>query len=122
MYINRKYERSSHNDCNMKVKLNQNIPRAFLNLKNYDSHLIMQELGKLDFKINIIPNGLEKYMNIINKLTFIDSFQFLSSWLHILTQNFAKDSFIYFSQEFDNKILDLVKQKMFFTCEYMSGF
>ena len=45
----------------MKVKLNQNIPRAFLNLKNYDSHLIMQELGKLNFKINIIPNGLEKY-------------------------------------------------------------
>ena len=106
----------------MKVKLNQNIPRAFLNLKNYDSHLIMQELGKLDFKINIIPNGLEKYMSVINKLTFIDSFQFLSSSLHILTQNFAKDSFEYFSQEFDSKILDLVKQKRFFTCEYMSGF
>ena len=81
----------------MKVKLNQNIPRAFLNLKNYDSHLIMQELGKLDFKINIIPNGLEKYMSIINKLTFIDSFQLLSSSSHILTQNFAKDSFKYFS-------------------------
>ena len=31
-------------------------------------------------------------MSIINKLTFIDSFQFLSSSLHILTQNLAKDS------------------------------
>ena len=31
------------------------------NLKNYDSHLVMQELGKFDLKINIIPCRLEKY-------------------------------------------------------------
>ena len=38
----------------------------------------MQELGKFIFKINFIPNGLEKYMNfnINDKLIFIDSFQF----------------------------------------------
>ena len=42
----------------------------FHNLKKYDFHLIMQELGKLIFKINVIPNGLEKYMSftINNKL------------------------------------------------------
>ena len=41
----------------------------------------MQELGKFDFKVNAIPNGLEKYMsfNINDKLIFIDSFQFLTS-------------------------------------------
>ena len=44
-------------------------------------HLIMQKLGKLDFKINVTPNALEKYMtfNINNKLVIIESFQFLSS-------------------------------------------
>ena len=26
-------------------------------LKNYDSSLIMQDLGKFSFKINVIPNG-----------------------------------------------------------------
>ena len=43
----------------------------------------MQELGKFSLKINIIPNELEKYMSfsINNKLSFIDSFQFLSSSL-----------------------------------------
>ena len=33
----------------------------------------MQELGKFSFKINVIPNGLEKYMSftINNKLSFL---------------------------------------------------
>ena len=48
---------------------------AFHNLKNYDTNLIMQELGKFNFKINITRNGLEKYMSstINNKLRFIDT-------------------------------------------------
>ena len=73
--------------------------------------LIMQELGKFDFKLNFIPNGLEKYMSFsINiKLTFIDSFQFLSSSLDSLVKNLGKDNFKYLSQEFDSNILDLVK-------------
>ena len=64
--------------CNINIKLNHKIPVAFHNLKNYDSHLIMQELGKFNFEINI-PNRLEKHMSFINSnnnLVFIDSFQF----------------------------------------------
>ena len=43
----------------------------------------MRELGKFNLKINFISNGLEKYMSftINNKLSFTDSFQFLSSSL-----------------------------------------
>ena len=60
------------------------MPFVFHKLKNYDSHLIMQELDKFNLKINIIPNGLEKYISftINNKLSFIDSFQFLSFSLY----------------------------------------
>ena len=49
-----------------------------ISLKKYDAHLITKELEKLDFKINVIPNGLGKYMNFSpdNKLFLIDSFQF----------------------------------------------
>ena len=64
--------------CNINIKLNHKIPVVFHNLKNYDSHLIMQELGKFNFEINI-PNRLEKHMSFINSnnnLVFIDSFQF----------------------------------------------
>ena len=82
-HITGKYRGSSHRDCNINFKLNQKIPVVFHNLKNYDPHLIMQELGKFNLRINVIPNGLEKCMSftINNKLIFIDSFQFLSSSL-----------------------------------------
>ena len=48
----------------------------------------MEELGKFNFKINVMPNGLEKYMsfNISNKLRFINSFQFLNLSLDSLVK------------------------------------
>ena len=53
----------------------------------------MQELGKFNFKINVITNGLEKYISftIINKLSFIENIQFLSSSLDSLVKNLNKD-------------------------------
>ena len=112
-HITRKYRGSAHRDCNINAKLNHKIHVVFHNLKNYDSHLIMQELGKFNLKINVITNGLEKYMSfsINNKLSIIDSFQFLGSSLDSLFKNLGKDDFKYLSQEFDNNVLDLVKQK-----------
>ena len=84
----------------------------------------MQELGKFSLKINVMPNGLEKYISfsINNKLSFIYSFQFLSSSLDSLVKNSSKDDFKYLSQEFDNNILDLVQQKVFYPYEYMTDF
>ena len=59
--------------------------------------------------------GLEKYMSfsINNRIGFIDSFQLISSSLDSLVKNLAKDDFKYLPQEFDNNVLDLVKQKGF---------
>ena len=85
-----------HRDCNINVKLNHKIPIVLQNLKHYDSHLIMQELGKFNFKINVIPNILERYMsfNISNKFIFIDSLQFLSYSLDSLVKNLGKNDFL----------------------------
>ena len=82
-HITGKYRGSAHRNCNINVKLNHKFPILFENLKKYDSHLIMQELGRCNLEINVIPNGLGNYMSfsINNKLSFIDSFQFLSSSL-----------------------------------------
>ena len=68
----------------------------------------MEELGTFNLKINVIPNKLEKYMSFSmnNKLSVIDGFQFLSSSLDSVVKNLAKD-------DFNNNILDLVKQKGF---------
>ena len=94
------------------------------NLKNYDSHLIIQGLGKLNLKINVIPNGLEKYMGftINNKLIYIESFQYLSSSLDSLVKNLSKNDFKYLSQEFDDNVLGLVKQKGFYPDKCMNYF
>ena len=99
-------------------------PVIFYNLKNYGSHLIMQEVGKLYLKINVIPDVLEKYMSfsINNKFNFINSFQFLRLSLDSLVKNLNKDDFKCLSQEFDNNLLDLVKQKEFYHYVYMSDF
>ena len=58
----------------------------------------------------------------INKFTFIDNLQFLSSLLDSLVENLSKDDFEYSSQEFDYDVLDLVKEKEFYPDEYMSDF
>ena len=73
-----KYIELQHIDCNINVKLHHKIPVTFRNLKNHDSHPIMQDLGKYNFQKNVIPNGLEKYISfsINNKLSFINSLQF----------------------------------------------
>ena len=57
-HITGKYRGSAHRDRNINFKLNHKIPVIFHNLNNHDSHLIMQELGKFNLKINVIPNGL----------------------------------------------------------------
>ena len=75
----------------------------------------MPELGKINFKINVIPNGLEIYMSfdVNNKFIFVDIFQFLSSSLDSLVNSLGENDFNYLNEELDSKLLDLVKQKCF---------
>ena len=50
---------------------------------------------------------------------------FLLCWMKCwigLTRPLCKDDFKYLSQEFDNNVLDLVKQMGFYPYEYMSDF
>ena len=89
--ITGKYRVSAHRDCSFNLRLNYKIPVVFHNLKNHDSHLIMQEPGKFNLKISVIPNGLEKYMSftIYYKLIFVDRFQVLNSSLDSLVKNYT---------------------------------
>ena len=54
--------------------------------KSCDCHLIFYELKKLDVKIDVIPDELQKYIAFItNKnLVFIDIMQFMNSSLEKL--------------------------------------
>ena len=57
MKVTGKYRGAS----NINVNVNYENTMAFHTLKNYEAHLIMQELGKFNFKINVMPNGLKIY-------------------------------------------------------------
>ena len=76
--------------------------------------------------VSLVRNiyGLEIYtsFSLGNKLVFIGSFQFLSFSLDSLVKNIRKNDFKYTSQEFDNELLELVKQKGFYPYKYMNKF
>ena len=54
-----------------------------------------------------------------NELIFIDTFLFLPFSSDSSVKNLSKDDFRHLSQWFDTNVLDLVKQKTFYTFEYI---
>ena len=137
-HITGKYRGSAHQDCNLNFRITEKIPVIFHNLRGYDSHFIMQEIGetvkkhtytnkkgeKCQMNINAIPNNMEKYMAFMlgNHLTFIDSFQFMSSSLDKLVSNLPKEALKYTSQTYKNEKLDLMSQKGVYPYDFMDSF
>ena len=158
-HITGKYRGSAHQECNLKLKINPEevkIPVIFHNLRGYDSHFTMQEIGaivkkhaytnkkgeKCQMNINAIPNNMEKYMAFMlgNHLTFIDSFQFMSSSLEKLVNNITKcgkcnncendedctnphyNDLKYTAQVFEGGELDLLARKGVYPYDYMDSF
>ena len=140
-HITGKYRGSAHQKCNLKLRVNPEeikIPVIFHNLRGYDSHFIMQEIGEIvkkhtytnkkgkdtQMNINAIPNNMEKYMAFMlgNHLMFLDSFQFMSSSLEKLVSNLPRQSFKYTSQVFEGKELDLMVRKGVYPYDYMDSF
>ena len=78
-----------HHKYNISFRLTDKIHVIFHNLKGYDSHLIMQEIGKFVSNTSVIPNNLEKYIAFFlgEKLKFIDSLQFINDSLEKFAKN-----------------------------------
>ena len=137
-HVTGQYRGSAHQDCNLNFQITDKIPVIFHNLRGYDSHFIMQEIGaivkehkytnkkgeKCQMNINAIPNNMEKYMAFMlgNHLTFIDSFQFMSSSLEKLVSNLPRESLKYTSQIFKNEKLDLMSKKGVYPYDFMDSF
>ena len=65
-------------DCNINIKLNHKVLIVFHNLKQLWLHLIRKGPGKSSLQINIIQNGLRKYLSFGTniRLIVIDNFHF----------------------------------------------
>ena len=123
-HITSKFRGAAHWDFNINFQLTKKVPVIFYNLKNYGSHLIFSVLHKFNLIINVIPNGLEKYMAFfLNKnLVFIDSMQFMNSSVDKLVKHLSDEDFKYLVEEFDSKHLKILKQKGAYPYEYMNSF
>ena len=140
-HITGKFRGSAHQECNLKLRIKPEdikIPIIFHNLRGYDSHFIMQQIGEIakkhaymnkkrekqDLNIKAIPNNMEKYMAFMlgNHLMLIDSFQFMSSSLDKLVRNLRKDDLIYTSKVFKGKRLNLTSQKGVYPYDFMDSF
>ena len=151
-HITGEYRGAAHRDCNLKWAISPQklkIPVIFHNLKGYDCHFIMQNLGKLinedsvydinefeepdgevhevksSINISVIASNFEKYMGfrLGKHLTFIDSFSFMSQSLDRLSSNLSDDAFIYSKEAFPNDDqFRLIKKKGVYPYDYMDSF
>ena len=129
------------------MKLTKTIPVIFHNLKGYDSHLLLPELGKFNKKISIIPNNMQTYMSFsvgnktsyfdkkagkqvdreFMKLGFIDSFGFMASSLSQLVVDLKQgglDKFKNVSEEFgsDTELTELMTRKGIYPYSFMDSY
>ena len=132
-HVTGKYRGSAHGACNLKLQISAEkikIPVVFHNLKGYDSHFIINELGKLiekgeEISINVIAQNAEKYMAfyIGKHLSFIDSFAFMTSSLDKLAGNLEDRDFIYTKDYFTDPVqFNLMKRKGVYPYDYMDSF
>ena len=154
-HVTGKYRGSAHQTCNLKLQISAEkikIPVIFHNLKGYDSHFIINELGELIKKeekipdnvyimnkegkivkdesvsrisVSVIAQNAEKYMAfcIGKHLSFIDSFAFMSSSLDKLAGNLEDRDFIYTKDYFTDPVqFNLMKRKGVYPYDYMDSF
>lgn len=124
------------NSCNLQIKSTEDeffIPVVFHNLKNYDAHHIFRNFGKrvaaqFDVKgrrsynnVKIIALNMERYVSFqIERLRFIDSYQFLSASLEKLVGNLTRDAFHHVRKHLGNG--DIVLEKGIYPYEWVDSF
>ena len=135
-----KYRGPAHHKCNLDYCFKYfKIPIFFHNLKNYDAHLVISHLDKLNTKkdeVSVIAQNSEKFITFcLKQLEFKDSFSFLSSSLDKLvkltkyednvkrndwTQHFKYSKISeYVKDDYD---LDLLTDKGVYPYDYMNEF
>ena len=132
-----RYRGSAHQSCNLNFKVTKKIPVVFHNLRGYDGHFIMQQIGRVckerswvdekgkkhEMNVNVIPSGMEKYIAFTmgQRLVFIDSFQFMSLSLASLAKSLAPTDFKHLTHEFGERT-ELMERKGVYPYEYMDSF
>ena len=138
-HICQKFRGPVHKQCNISYKLSNDVIVFIHNLKRYDGHLIMQNIGQFAEKHNAslecVAKGIENYIMFALtfsgnqtkrwRIKFLDSYQFLSSSLDKLVANLNKEgqmnNFIVTNHHYPNKKdKELLLRKGVYPYEYMT--
>ena len=134
-----RYRGCAHQDCNLQFAMRYyKIPVFLHNLKNYDSHLIIERANELSerARIDVIAQNSEKFITFAFKnMWFKDSFSFLSSSLDKLVKlskyedgqkkNHWQDKFKHSKRNpyvSNNVDLDLLTDKGVYPYDYFTSF
>ena len=92
-HLTGKYRGPAHYKCNLAFKYSKYIPVFFHNLEGYDSHLLMQDLGKYkDKRLSYIAKNIENYISFtLGHLCFLDSLRVMNESLGKLVNNLAAE-------------------------------
>jgi hypothetical protein len=112
------YRGPAHNTCNLAYCQKGRIPVIFHNLRGYDSHLIMQEIGRVSENITAIPN--------MDRFVFIDSLQFLNASLEAVVSSLGKDKAKFKNlyagfPEYTEQQIELLCKKGVYPYDYMNS-
>ena len=128
------YRGVAHLICNINFQTPKQIPVIIHNLKNFDSNLILKELNQEYFKkCRVIPKSTEKFLSFsLNKIKFLDSFQFMSASLDNLVSNLRNSGLKAFKittslfeekyGKIDEKDLEILLNKSTYPYEYIDCF
>ncbi|XP_054720149.1 uncharacterized protein LOC129229797 [Uloborus diversus] len=130
-HLSGRYRGALHRQCNLNFSLKKVVPVVFHNLKNYDAHHIMCEIGKIKgYELSVIATNMEKYISfsLTNKskekkieLKFIDSLQFMPSSIEKLVSILSEENFVVLKQTFPVNS-NLLIRKGIYPYEYVTCF
>lgn len=135
------YRGAMCNECNLKLRVPDFIPVVFHNLRGYDSHLIIKEIGKslgIHDELQCIPNTMDKYLSFTwiqkvecvkedgseytktYKARFIDSLAFMASSLDSLVRNLKDDEMTHTKKAFPENF-ELMRKKGVFPYDWCNS-
>lgn len=102
-HITGAYRGPAHDACNLNYRIDAKtieVPCFLHNLKNYDAHLIIKAANNMHGEIKAIPSNQEKFISFsigdkMKKVTFKDSYAFLSSSLDSLVNDLKPEDLKY---------------------------
>ena len=123
------YRGAAHNLCNLREGLKNTknfiLPVIFHNLKGYDGHHIIKQVGKHTSRFTAIPQNFEKMISFtVGHLRFLDSAGFLpQASLDSLAANLlqeGQENFVHSTEHCERpQHLELMLQKGVYPYEYM---